>query len=70
MNNRTCNNLIIISFVIFAVVLFWIVFASPFNTQINGLIVIIDCLSVLLAANYLTYLKEINNKNWISLFLS
>ena len=63
MNNRTCNILIIISFVIFAVVLFWIVFASPFNTQINGLIVILDCLSVLLAANYLTYIKEKNNKN-------
>lgn len=63
MNNRTCNTLIIISFVIFVVVLFWIVFASPFNTQMNGLIVILDCLSVLLAANYLTYLKEINNKN-------
>ena len=62
MNNRTCNTLIIISFVIFAVVLFWIVFASPFNTQMNGLIVIVDCLSVLLATNYLTYLKEINNK--------
>jgi hypothetical protein len=62
MNNRTCNNLIIISFVIFAVVLFWIVFASPFNRQMNGLIVILDCLSVLLAANYLTYRKEINNK--------
>ena len=62
MNNRTCNILIIISFVIFAVVLLWIVFASPFNTKINGLIVILDCLSVLLAANYLTYLKEINNK--------
>ena len=63
MNNKTCNNLIIISFVIFAVVLFWIVFASPFNTKINGLIVIVDCLSVLLAANYLTYIKEVNNKN-------
>ena len=63
MNNRTCNILIIISFVIFGIVLFWIVFTSPFNTQINGLIVILDCLSVLLAANYLTYLKEINNKN-------
>lgn len=62
MNNRTCNILIIISFVIFGIVLFWIVFASPFNTKINGLIVILDCLSVLLAANYLTYLKEINNK--------
>jgi hypothetical protein len=62
MNNRTCNNLIIISFVIFAVVLFWIVFASPFNTQMNGLIIIVDCLSVLLATNYLTYRKEINNK--------
>ena len=63
MNNRTCNILIIISFVIFAVVLFWIVFANPFNTQMNGLIVILDCLSVLLAANYLTYIKEKNNKN-------
>ena len=62
MNNKICNILIIISFVIFAVVLFWIVFVSPFNTQINGLIVILDCLSVLLAANYLTYIKEINNK--------
>jgi hypothetical protein len=62
MKNRTCNILIIISFVIFAVVLFWIVFASPFNRQMNGLIVILDCLSVLLAANYLTYRKEINNK--------
>lgn len=62
MNNITCNNLIIISFVIFAVVLFWIVFASPFNTQMNGLIIIVDCLSVLLATNYLTYRKEINNK--------
>ena len=62
MNNRTCNTLIIISFVIFAVVLFWIVFASPFNRQMNGLIIILDCLSVLLAANYLTYVKEKNNK--------
>ena len=62
MNNKTCNILIIISFVLFAVVLFWIVFVSPFNTQMNGLIVILDCLSVLLAANYLTYLKEKNNK--------
>lgn len=62
MNNRTCNNLIIISFVVFTIVLFWIVFASPFNIQMNGLIVIIDCLSVLLATNYLTYLKEKNNK--------
>ena len=62
MNNRTCNILIIISFVIFGIVLFWIVFASPFNRQINGLIVILDCLSVLLAANYLTYVKEKNNK--------
>ena len=62
MNNKICNILIIISFVIFAVVLFWIVFVSPFNTQINGLIVILDCLSVLLAANYLTYVKEKNNK--------
>jgi hypothetical protein len=62
MNNRTCNILIIISFIIFAIVLFWIVFASPFNTQMNGLIVIVDFLSVLLAANYLTYRKEINNK--------
>ena len=58
MNNRTCNILIIISFVIFGIVLFWIVFTSPFNTKINGLIVILDCLSVLLAVNYLTYLKE------------
>lgn len=62
MNNRTCNILIIISFIIFAIVLFWIVFASPFNTQMNGLIIIVDFLSVLLAVNYLTYLKEINNK--------
>ena len=60
MNNRTCNTLIIISIVIFAVVLFWIVFVSPFNTQMNGLIVIVDCLSVLLAVNYLTYIKEKN----------
>ena len=62
MNNRTCNILIVISFVIFDIVLFWIVFTSPFNTQMNGLIVIFDCLSVLLAANYLTYVKEKNNK--------
>lgn len=62
MNNRTCNILIIISFIIFAIVLFWIVFASPFNTQMNGLIVIVDFLSVLLAVNYLTYLKEIKMK--------
>ena len=62
MNNRTCNILIVISFVIFGIVLFWIVFTSPFNRQMNGLIVILDCLSVLLAANYLTYIKEINNK--------
>ena len=60
MNNRTCNTLIIISIVIFAVVLFWIDFVSPFNTQLNGLIVIVDCLSVLLAVNYLTYIKEKN----------
>lgn len=62
MNNKTCNILIIISFIIFAIVLFWIVFASPFNTQMNGLIIIVDFLSVLLAVNYLTYRKEINNK--------
>lgn len=62
MNTNIYNLLILVSFVIFTIVLFWIVFTSPFNTKMNGLIVIVDCLSVLLATNYLTYRKEIEMK--------
>jgi hypothetical protein len=62
MNTNIYNLLILVSFVIFTIVLFWIVFASPFNTQMNGLIVILDCLSVLLATNYLLYRKEMKMK--------
>ena len=62
MNTNVYNFLIFASFVIFTIVLFWIVFTSPFNTKMNGLIVIVDCLLVLLATNYLTYRKEIEMK--------
>ena len=62
MNTNVYNFLIFASFVVFTIVLFWIVFTSPFNTQMNGLIVILDCLSVLLATNYLLYRKEMKMK--------
>ena len=60
MNNRVYDILIISSVIVFAIVLFWIVFCNPFNTKLNGMILIIDFLSVILAFNYLTYKKDIN----------
>ena len=47
--------LIVLAFVIFAVVLFWIVFANPFNTQINASILIVSAFAVLVIVNYLSF---------------
>ena len=62
MNTNIYNLLILVSFVIFTIVLFWIVFTSPFNTQMNGLIIIADCFLVLMSTNYFLYRKEMGMK--------
>lgn len=49
------QGLICLAFVIFAIILFWIVFTNPFNTQLNGAILIASAIGVLTIVNYLSF---------------
>lgn len=49
------QTLIILAFVLFAIILFWIVFTNPYNTQLNGAILIASAIGVLTIVNYLSF---------------
>ena len=55
MRKKLYQVLIVLAFVMFAVVLFWITFANPFNTHLNGFILVCSAIAVLLIVNYLSF---------------
>lgn len=57
MSKRVIDILLIISFIIFAIILF-VVVVSNFTTQMNGLIIIADGLFIIFAMNYLLFKRE------------
>lgn len=58
MKHLHINILLIMSFIIFSVILFWVSIFSNYNAQMNGLILIADGLFIILAINYLLYKKD------------
>ena len=49
------QGLICLAFIIFAIILFWIVFTNPFNIQLNGAILIASAIGLLTIVNYLSF---------------